>query len=227
MQSPAFRPHPQRGSPLSAAPPNTASDGQPPRPPSEPPIRNARDAYQRCTTPCWPTSTSTIHSARRPSCRHSRHKRPPTRCWSGWNRSRRCTTRRFPTTSAPPASFAAQSGTNSGRSAATPIGQYKALLRRDAQPHRRQGVLRTGVPGLMPRLHSGMLGKTRIASPDFHPESGLLHFHAQDRRLGWTPSPPSVAGRYQYNPPPRPPHCRQPRPRFCTSTSEPRPSAAP
>ena len=61
---------------------------------------------------------------------------------------------------------------------------------------------RTGVPGLMPRLHGGMLGNLRIASPAFHPEIRLLHFHAQDRQ-SWLDAVPFrvTRGAYQFNPP--------------------------
>ena len=82
------------------------------------------------------------------------------------------------------------------------VGRYRRLIRDGMLSHTVGKVFfRTGVPGLAPRLHSGLLGKTRIAVPDFHPDLRLLHFHAQDRQA-WLDAVPFrvTRGAYQYKP---------------------------
>ncbi len=83
------------------------------------------------------------------------------------------------------------------------LGRYRSLIRDGMLSHTVGKVFfRTGIRGLAPRLHSGMLGKTRIAVPDFHPAMRLLHFHAQDRQA-WLDAVPFrvTRGAYQYRPP--------------------------
>jgi Glycosyl transferase family 2 len=80
------------------------------------------------------------------------------------------------------------------------LGDYRMLIRDGMLSHTVGKVFfRTGVRGLRPRLHSGLLNKTRIAVPDFHPEMRLLHFHAQDRQA-WLDAVPFriTRGAYQY-----------------------------
>lgn len=83
------------------------------------------------------------------------------------------------------------------------LGRYRTLIRDGMLSHSVGKVFfRVGIRGLAPRLHSGMLGKTRIAVPDFHPAMRLLHFHAQDRQA-WLDAVPFrvTRGAYQYKPP--------------------------
>ena len=62
-------------------------------------------------------------------------------------------------------------------------------------------LVRTGIKGLFPRLHSVMLNGVRIPTPNWHPDLKLLHFHAQDR-AAWLAALPFRLGRgaYQYKP---------------------------
>lgn len=82
------------------------------------------------------------------------------------------------------------------------LGRYRTLIRDGMLSHSVGKVFfRTGIQGLSPRLHSGMLGKVRIAVPDFHPDLRLLHFHAQDRQA-WLDALQFriTRGAYQYKP---------------------------
>lgn len=86
------------------------------------------------------------------------------------------------------------------RSAA--LGDYRTVIRDGFLSHTVGKVFfRTGIRGLSPRLHSGMLGKTRLAVPAFHPGMRLLHFHAQDRQA-WLDAVPFriTRGAYVYRP---------------------------
>jgi hypothetical protein len=82
------------------------------------------------------------------------------------------------------------------------LGKYR-LMNRDGLLSHSVGkvIFRTGIKGLFPRLHSVMLGGVRLATPDWHPELKLLHFHAQDR-IAWREALPFrlTRGAYMYRP---------------------------
>jgi hypothetical protein len=83
------------------------------------------------------------------------------------------------------------------------LGGYRKLIRDGMLSHTVGKVFfRTGIKGLAPRLHSVMLNNLRIAVPTFHPEVRLLHFHAQDRQA-WLDAVPFriTRGAYQFKPP--------------------------
>lgn len=83
------------------------------------------------------------------------------------------------------------------------LGIYKKVMRDGLLSHSvGKAFFRTGVPGLSPRLHGGMLKGTRIRAPEFQPDLRLLHFHAQDMQV-WLDALPFrlTRGAYQYNPP--------------------------
>ena len=82
------------------------------------------------------------------------------------------------------------------------LGRYHVALPDGMLSHTVGKVLvRTGIKGLSPRLHSVMLNGVRIPTPNWHPELKLLHFHAQDR-AAWLAALPFRLGRgaYQYKP---------------------------
>jgi hypothetical protein len=62
-------------------------------------------------------------------------------------------------------------------------------------------IFRTGIRGLVPRIHSVFLHGTRLGAPNWHPELKLLHFHAQDWPA-WREALPFrlTRGAYQYRP---------------------------
>ncbi len=95
-----------------------------------------------------------------------------------------------------------------------PMKAPHAALRRAALgPHAEvltEGVLshsagkaffRTGIPGLVPRIHGGSLEGERLPGPRFEPRLKLLHFHAQERER-WLAALPFrlERGAYQYRP---------------------------
>jgi hypothetical protein len=82
------------------------------------------------------------------------------------------------------------------------LGPYRQMIRDGMLSHSVGKVMvRTGVAGLSPRLHSVMRQGVRLPTPDWHPEVKLLHFHAQDRKA-WLDALPFrlTKGAYQYRP---------------------------
>lgn len=62
------------------------------------------------------------------------------------------------------------------------FGRHAQTLQRGALSHHvGKSFFRTGVPGLEPRLHGGLLNGERIKGIPFHADLPLLHFHADDR----------------------------------------------
>ena len=62
------------------------------------------------------------------------------------------------------------------------LGPYRKVIRDGMLSHSVGKVIyRTGIPGLLPRLHTVMVDKEFVRTPDWHPEMQLLHFHAQDK----------------------------------------------
>ncbi|MFP5479826.1 MAG: glycosyltransferase family 2 protein [Alphaproteobacteria bacterium] len=82
------------------------------------------------------------------------------------------------------------------------LGPYKRVIRDGILSHSVGKVLfRTGIRGLMPRLHSVMLNGQRLPAPEWCGEARLLHFHAQDR-AAWLAALPYrlTRGAYQFRP---------------------------
>ena len=87
---------------------------------------------------------------------------------------------------------------------AATLGAYSELLPSGMLSHKvGKSLFRTGVEGLVPRLHSASIGhKSPPLHMPFYPELIVLHFHAQNR-AEWTEAVPRRAerGAYQFNPP--------------------------
>lgn len=82
------------------------------------------------------------------------------------------------------------------------LGIYRKIIRDGMLSHTVGKVIyRTGVPGLMPRLHAVMVDKEFVKTPDWQPEMKLLHFHSQDR-AAWLDALPfrMTRGAYQFRP---------------------------
>lgn len=82
------------------------------------------------------------------------------------------------------------------------LGPYRKVIRDGMLSHTIGKVIyRTGVPGLLPRLHAVMVDKEFVPTPDWQPEMKLLHFHAQDR-AAWKAVLPfrMTRGAYQFRP---------------------------
>lgn len=64
-----------------------------------------------------------------------------------------------------------------------------------------KAFFRTGIAGLVPRIHGGSLHGQRLPGPRFDPRLKLLHFHAQERAR-WLEALPFrlQRGAYQYRP---------------------------
>lgn len=61
------------------------------------------------------------------------------------------------------------------------FGPYADLLAGGSLSHAvGKCFFRRGVPGLQPRIHTGVLGGEKIKGGAFSPDIALLHFHAQD-----------------------------------------------
>lgn len=84
------------------------------------------------------------------------------------------------------------------------LGEYAPLLPRNMLSHHAgKSIFKTGIEGLLPRIHAASLGAGRKPlSIGLHPDLTVLHFHAQDR-AAWTAAVPQrvVAGAYRYNEP--------------------------
>ncbi|PVA06342.1 glycosyltransferase family 2 protein [Thalassorhabdomicrobium marinisediminis] len=84
------------------------------------------------------------------------------------------------------------------------LGAYAALLPSNMLSHRAgKSLFRTGVAGLVPKIHAGSFGKDAppLKLPT-HPEIVVLHFHAQDRATWEAALPHRVTkGAYRFNPP--------------------------
>ncbi|WP_333817054.1 glycosyltransferase family 2 protein [Tabrizicola sp.] len=82
------------------------------------------------------------------------------------------------------------------------LGPYRKVIRDGMLSHSVGKVIyRTRVPGLLPRLHTVMIDKEFVKTPDWHPEMQLLHFHAQDK-AAWLAAVPfrMTKGAYQFRP---------------------------
>lgn len=82
------------------------------------------------------------------------------------------------------------------------LGPYRKVIRDGMLSHSVGKVIyRTRVPGLLPRLHTVMIDKEFVKTPDWHPEMQLLHFHAQDKAT-WLAAVPfrMTKGAYQFRP---------------------------
>ncbi|MBL9047962.1 MAG: glycosyltransferase family 2 protein [Tabrizicola sp.] len=82
------------------------------------------------------------------------------------------------------------------------LGEYARLMPLGTLSHAIGKVFfRTGIPGLLPRIHGAMLKGERVPASDRNPEMRLLHFHAQDREA-WRAALPFrlTRGAYQFNP---------------------------
>ncbi|MBL9073818.1 glycosyltransferase family 2 protein [Tabrizicola sp.] len=82
------------------------------------------------------------------------------------------------------------------------LGPYRKVIRDGMLSHSVGKVIyRTGIPGLLPRLHTVMVDKEFVRTPDWHPEMQLLHFHAQDKPA-WLAAVPfrMTKGAYQFRP---------------------------
>ncbi len=82
------------------------------------------------------------------------------------------------------------------------LGDYRKIIRDGMLSHTVGKVfLRTGVPGMRPKLHTAMIDGTFVNTPHWHPEIRLLHFHAQDRKAWLAALPFRIAkGAYQFKP---------------------------
>lgn len=82
------------------------------------------------------------------------------------------------------------------------LGDYAAALPTNMLSHRAgKSLFRTGVEGLVPRLHAASFGKDSppIKTP-VHPEIVVLHFHAQDRANWLKVLPHRITnGAYRFN----------------------------
>jgi hypothetical protein len=82
------------------------------------------------------------------------------------------------------------------------LGAYAPLLPRNMLSHHAgKSIFKTGIEGLLPRIHAASLGAERKPPQvPLHPDLKVLHFHAQDR-AGWTAAVPQrvVTGAYRYN----------------------------
>lgn len=83
------------------------------------------------------------------------------------------------------------------------FGQFAALLPNGALSHAAGKCLfRTGIDGLIPRIHGAFRDGQRVEAGDFHPALALLHFHAQDRTAWFARLAFRLRrGAYQFNPP--------------------------
>lgn len=94
-------------------------------------------------------------------------------------------------------------GTSDARKAAV-LGDYAPLLPYNMLSHRAgKSLFRTGVEGLVPRLHAGSMGKdAKPLSVLVHPDIVVLHFHAQDP-VAWRAALPHrvTHGAYRFNEP--------------------------
>lgn len=82
------------------------------------------------------------------------------------------------------------------------LGRYHRLIPDGMTSHTAGKVIvRTGIAGLVPRLHRVRLGDAFVPTPHWHPELKLLHFHAQDRQA-WLAALPYrlTRGAYQFRP---------------------------
>jgi hypothetical protein len=82
------------------------------------------------------------------------------------------------------------------------LGEDRKIIPDGMLSHRVGKVFfRTGIKGLSPRLHSVMLRGERLATPHWHPDLKLLHFHAQDRQAWQAVLPFRLTrGAYQFRP---------------------------
>lgn len=84
------------------------------------------------------------------------------------------------------------------------LGEYVPLLPQNMLSHRvGKSLFRTGVEGLIPRLHAGSMGKhAKPLQVAVNPEILVLHFHAQDRAEWLAALPHRVThGAYRFNEP--------------------------
>ena len=84
------------------------------------------------------------------------------------------------------------------------LGDYTALLKKNMLSHKvGKSFFRTGVDGLVPKIHAGSFGKDEPPlHVGVHPDVVVLHFHAQDR-TAWRAALPhrAVNGAYRFNAP--------------------------
>jgi len=82
------------------------------------------------------------------------------------------------------------------------LGPYRKVIRDGMLSHTVGKVIyRTRIPGLLPRLHTVMIDKEFVKTPEWHPELQLLHFHSQDK-AAWLAALPfrMTKGAYQFRP---------------------------
>ncbi len=84
------------------------------------------------------------------------------------------------------------------------LGEYAPLLTSGMLSHRAgKSLFRTGIVGLVPRLHAASIGHEGKPLPmPLHPDLTVLHFHAQDR-AAWMAAAPARAetGAYRFDEP--------------------------
>ncbi len=82
------------------------------------------------------------------------------------------------------------------------LGRYAPLLPRNMLSHHAgKSIFKTGIEGLVPRLHAASLkSDPKPLILPLHPDLTVLHFHAQDRAQ-WTNAVPQrvETGAYRYN----------------------------
>jgi hypothetical protein len=70
------------------------------------------------------------------------------------------------------------------------LGDYRKIIRDGMLRHAvGKVILRTGVPGMQPKLHGAMIDGTFVNTPERDTEIQLLHFHAEDRKAWLTALP--------------------------------------
>jgi hypothetical protein len=82
------------------------------------------------------------------------------------------------------------------------LGPYRKVIRDGMLSHTVGKVIyRTGVAGLLPRLHAVMVDKEFVPTPTWQPEMQLLHFHSQDK-AAWLAALEfrMTRGAYQFRP---------------------------
>ena len=84
------------------------------------------------------------------------------------------------------------------------LGEYLPILRRNMLSHNAgKSFFKTGIAGLIPKIHAGSFGKNEPPlSIPFNRDIVVLHFHAQDK-IAWLDALPhrTINGAYRFNEP--------------------------
>ena len=84
------------------------------------------------------------------------------------------------------------------------LGKYLPLLRKNMMSHKvGKSFFKTGIPGLIPKIHAGSFGKNEPPlSVPVNRDIVVLHFHAQDK-AAWLDALPhrTINGAYRFNEP--------------------------